>query len=555
MKGSHMELSFGTEPIYEDAGFQLEGTDKVGIVGANGAGKTTLFRLLLGEITLDAGTISAGRARLGYLPQEITLEEETLTGREYIFSGRPIRKLEAELRAIYRKLETAEGAEQAALLRDMQQKQEALDAASTYDAEDELLALAADMHIGTDLLDRPVRELSGGQKSKLAFARVLFSRADVLLLDEPTNHLDASTRDFVTAYLRNYRGAVLLISHDVEFLNRIVHKILFINKATHKIAVYDGNYDTYRQKYEEAKRLRTLQIVQQHREIRKLTDFVQRAKQASQTNHALKRMGQERALRLEKKKKELLREEPVYGRVKMDIRPRRAGGAVPLEADRVSFHYPKRPLLYRDLSFLIHGKERFLVVGENGVGKSTLLKLLVGELAPTRGEVRLHPKTDLAYYAQELEELDPEATVMENAAAGGDFTERELRGVLANFLFRGDAVYKKAAVLSPGEKARAALCRILLRRANLLLLDEPTNHLDPDTQVVIGRNFRTFDGTILVVSHNPAFAEQIGISRMLILPEGRIEPYSAALLQYYYEKNTPEEWKRKWADWRPRRFE
>lgn len=555
MKGSHMNLSFGTELIYEDAGFQLEGTDKAGIVGVNGAGKTTLFRLLLGEIALDSGTISAGRARLGYLPQEIAVEDESLTGRDYMFSGRPIRRLEAELETIYRKLETAEGDEQAALLREMQRKQEALDAASPYDAEDELLALAADMRIGADLLDRPLRELSGGQKSKLAFARVLFSRADVLLLDEPTNHLDASTRDFVTAYLRNYRGAVLIISHDVEFLNRIVHKIVFINKATHKIAVYDGNYDTYRQKYEEEKRLRTLQIIQQHREIRKLADFVQRAKQASQTNHALKRMGQERALRLEKKKKELIREEPAYGRVKMEIRPRREGGAVPLEADRLSFHYPKRPLLYRDLSFLLHGKERFLVVGENGVGKSTLLKLLVGLLTPTRGTVRFHPKTDLAYYAQELEELDPEATVMENAAAGGDFAEWELRRVLANFLFRGDDVYKKASVLSPGEKARTALCRILLRRANLLLLDEPTNHLDPDTQTVIGQNFRTFDGTILVVSHNPAFAEQIGISRMLILPEGRIEPYSAALLHYYYEKNTPEEWKRKWADWKPRRFE
>lgn len=554
MKGTHMRLSFGLTTVYDDAEFTLGEGDKAGIVGVNGAGKTTLFRVILGEIPLDSGSVSIGRARLGYLPQEIALDDETRTVWEYLLSGRPIRRLEEELEEIYKALETAEGDAQAALLREMQRKQEALDAADPYGAEDELLALAGGMRIDPDLFGRPMRTLSGGQKSKMAFARLLFSRADVLLLDEPTNHLDETTRDFVIQYLKHYRGSVLIISHDVDFLNQIIHKIVFLNKVTHKIAVYDGNYDTYRQKYEEEKRVRALQAVHQQKEIKKLADFVQKAKQASQTNHALKRMGEERALRLEKKRKELIPQEPAYGRVKMDLRPRQEGGAVPLEADRVGFHYPQSPLLYRSLSFLLHGKERFLVVGENGVGKSTLLKLVVRILTPTRGAIVYHPKTDIAYYAQELETLDPEKTVLENVD-DGTHTERELRRILANFLFRGADVYKKAAVLSPGEKARVALCQLLLRRANLLVLDEPTNHLDPDTQEILGRNFRGFDGTILAVSHNPAFAGQIGISRMLILPEGRIEPYSEALLHYYYEKNTPEEWKKKWAGWRPHHFE
>ena len=315
---------------------------------------------------------------------------------------------------------------------------------------------------------------------------------------------------------------------------------MFINKVTHKISVYEGDYYTYKKKYAEEQRLREMNIVQQEKEIKELSEFVQRAKQASQTNHAIKRMGQERALRLEKKKRELQTRDRVYKRVKMDIRPKREGALMPLEVENISFHYPGQPQLYKDLSFRINGKERFLVVGENGVGKSTLLKLIMGILIPEQGRVRYNPKTDVAYYAQELEQLDLDRTVLQNVETDG-YTEWQLRSVLGNFLFYEEDVNKKVAVLSPGEKARIALCKVLLQKANLLILDEPTNHLDPETQAIIGGNFNLFEGTIIVVSHNPSFVEQIGISRMLILPSGRIENYSRELLEYYYELNTPEE--------------
>ena len=182
----------------------------------------------------------------------------------------------------------------------------------------------------------------------------------------------------------------------------------------------------------------------------------------------------------------------------------------------------------------------FGLVGSNGAGKSTLLKLIMGILIPEQGRVRYNPKTDVAYYAQELEQLDLDRTVLQNVETDG-YTEWQLRSVLGNFLFYEEDVNKKVAVLSPGEKARIALCKVLLQKANLLILDEPTNHLDPETQAIIGGNFNLFEGTIIVVSHNPSFVEQIGISRMLILPSGRIENYSRELLEYYYELNTPEE--------------
>lgn len=535
-----MNLAFGLETIYEDAEFLLGDRDKVGIVGVNGAGKTTLFRILLHELELDSGTITVGNARIGYLPQEIVIEDEKQTVWEYLQDGRPIRKINAELELIYAKLETDDSSEQGPLLERMGKLQDRLEYFDCYEAEEILLDLVDSMQIDLELLERPMAELSGGQKSKMAFARVLYSKPEILLLDEPTNHLDASTKDFVTGYLKNYRGMVLIISHDIDFLNQIINKIMFVNKVTHKISVYEGDYYTYKKKYAEEQRLREMSIQQQEKEIKELSEFVQRAKQASQTNHAIKRMGQERALRLEKKKRELKTRDRVYKRVKMDIRPKREGALMPLEVESISFHYPGQPQLYKDLSFQINGKERFLVVGENGVGKSTLLKLIMGILTPEQGRVRYNPKTDVAYYAQELEQLDLDKTVLQNVDTDG-YTEWQLRSILGNFLFYEEDVNKKVAVLSPGEKARIALCKVLLQKANLLILDEPTNHLDPETQAIIGGNFNLFEGTIIVVSHNPSFVEQIGISRMLILPSGRIENYSRELLEYYYELNTPEE--------------
>lgn len=534
-----MNLSYGLDVIYEDADFQIQPSDKVGVIGVNGAGKTTLFRILLGEQELDSGSIVLDNARIGYLPQEISLDDNQTTVWDYLLSGRPIQQLEAELESVYCGL-AAENGKQEELLVKMSALQEELEYYDCYRAEHILRGIIDSMQIDKDLLGRPLASLSGGQKSKIAFARLLYSAPEILLLDEPTNHLDVSTKDFVAGYLKSYKGMVLIISHDVEFLNEIINKVLFINKVTHKTAVYDGDYHTYQEKYALEQRLLEQKIIEQEREIKELADFVQKARQASQTNHHLKKMGHERALRLEKKRGELQTRQRAYKRVKMDIRPGREGAKIPLQVENLQFGYPGQPLLYRDLSFVLHGAERFLIVGENGAGKSTLLKLLVGALDPARGCIRYNPKTDIAYYAQELELLDKEKQILQNLEAPG-YTERQLRTILGNFLFYGDDVFKKVSVLSPGEKARVALCKVFLQRANLLILDEPTNHLDPETQAIIGGNFKQYPGTMIVVSHNPSFVEQIGISRMLQLPSGRIEAYSQLLLEHYYELNIQDE--------------
>lgn len=536
VRGTKLNLSFGTEVIYEDAEFNINAQDKVGIVGVNGSGKTTLFRVLLGEQELDSGSINIGSARMGYLPQEITLETEDVTAIEYLQEGRPIRKLEAELDRIYKELE-ANDDRTASLLRQMTKIQAQLEYFECYDAEDILLELIDSMDVDAAILNMKMAELSGGQKSKLAFLRLLYSKSEILLLDEPTNHLDATTKDFIIDYLKKYKGSVLIISHDVEFLNQVINKVMYINKVTHKILMYDGDYTAYQKKYAEQQRVKELLISRQDKELKDLAAFVLKAKQASRTNHALKAMGLERQQQLEKKTKERVLQERRYKRVKMNLTPKREGARTPLEVIDLTFGYPEKPLLYEDLSFKIEGKERFLVVGENGVGKSTLLKLIIGALTPKSGRIRFNPKTDIAYYAQELEQLDLEKNVLQNVETEG-YTEWQLRAILGNFLFYNDDVYKRARILSPGEKARVALCKLLLAKANLLILDEPTNHLDPETQAIIGGNFKEFEGTIILVSHNPMFAEQIGINRMLVLPYGKIEDYSVELLEYLEELNT-----------------
>ena len=544
MKGSHLSLSFGQTRIYDDCGFNFEDFDKVGIVGVNGAGKTTLFKVILGIEKLDEGEIELPSLRYAYLPQEIKIpkEHEDITVWEYVASARPVDQLQDQLNTEYEKL--AKYPESNAILSRINDLQDLIDSYDISNFDYELLKIIEKMQL-SELVDRPLKDLSGGQKSKVAFAKVLFENAGLLLLDEPTNHLDVSTKQFVTNFLRNYRGTVLVISHDVDFLNTVTNKTLFLNKSTHKMKVYKGNYSTFRRQYAEEMAAQDQKITQQEREIKRIREFVERARNAKRSNTALIKQGHVREKMLDRKLSELETREQSYQKVAINISPSKTSGKIPLEVQNLCFNYPDSPQLYDKLSFSLTRGEKFLIVGENGIGKSTLLKLLVGQLYPTEGSVIVRENTTIAYYAQELEILDERQSIFDNVKSY-DFTDTELRSILSNFLFSGDDVYKKVEVLSPGEKARVALCKILIQRANLVILDEPTNHFDPETQKIIGENFRDYDGTVIMVSHNPSFVEQVGITRMLVLPSHEkdqaplaiIKNYSRELLDYYYYLNS-----------------
>lgn len=529
-----MYLSFNMEKIYENANFQIEQSDKVGIVGVNGAGKTTLFKVILKEQELDSGSIVISRKkRIGYLPQEIILEDKEITVFDYLMSARPIQILNEELEQLYMKVANSSGNEQKTLLKKIGDIQELLEYYDCYQCENILFELIDHMNIDSHLLDMKLTDLSGGQKSKIAFAHLLYSNSEIMLLDEPTNHLDIDTRDFVISYLKKYHGMILVISHDIDFLNAITNKIIYIDKITHHMITYEGNYTTFMKKLQKEKEARARLIEKQEKEEASLREFVL---QYSNSSGKRKRIAQSREKLLLKKQKEKIERDEVQKKVKIKLKPLREGSKIPVKVNNISFHYPDEKPLYQNLSFLINNKERFLIVGENGVGKSTLLKLLVGELKAQEGNIWFGNKTDIAYYAQEQEALVPEQTILENIDKN-DYSERELRTILGSFLFYGDEVFKKVNVLSPGERARIALCKVMLEKSNLLLLDEPTNHLDPETQKIIGENFRNYEGSIILVSHNPAFVESIGIDRMLILPSGKIMNYSKEVLEYYYHTN------------------
>lgn len=538
MQGSDLNLAFGTEVIYQDANFRLQIGDKVGIVGVNGAGKTTLFKVILGLEKLDSGEITfpPSATAVGYVPQEIKIPElaSDMTVWDYIYAARPFDALQEQLGAEYEKL--AKYPNSTAILERINIIQEQIDACDIANADNDLLRIIEKMHL-EDLTDSRMSELSGGQKSKVAFARALFEKASLLLLDEPTNHLDFKTRDFVMNYLRNYDGTVLVISHDQKFLDAVTNKTLFLNKTTHKTKVYKGNYTAFRKQYAADLAAEDAKITEQEREIKRLQEFVMRARNAKRSNTALIGMGHQREKVLAKRLEELGTREKEYQKVSINVEPKSKSGTYPLELQNLTFHYEDCENLYENLSFRLSRGEKFLVVGENGIGKSTLLKLIVGQLQPISGNIILGHNTDIAYYAQELEILDERRTVFENVSTY-DYTDTELRGILSNFLFEGEDINKKVSVLSPGEKARVALCKILLKRANLVILDEPTNHFDPDTQRIIGENFKDYSGTLIMVSHNPDFVEQVGINRMLVLPDGIIKNYSHELLEYYYYLNS-----------------
>lgn len=532
MRAENISLAFNLETVYECASFNINDLDKVGVVGVNGAGKTTLFKVILKEFELDSGVIKIdNKKRIGYLPQEIVLEDKDTTVFDYIMSARPIEKLNQKLVDLYEEVASCDVDKQEKVLKQISKTQELLEYYDCYNAENIMMEIIDNMHIDSSLLDMKLVDLSGGQKSKIAFAHLLYSNPEIMLLDEPTNHLDVETRIYITDYLKRYKGMVLIISHDISFLDEIVDKILYIDKASKKTKIYTGNYSTYQKKLKQEKELKQRLIDKENKEIEALRNIVLKY---SNSSGKRKRMAESREKVLNKKLENRTLEDKTLKRVKLNIKPNREGSKIPVKINNIKFGYDK--ILIDNLSLVISNRERFLIVGENGVGKSTLLKLIIGHLKPLDGSIWFGSKTDIAYYAQELELLDKNKTILDNLSKSG-YSEKELRTILGSFLFSGDDVFKKVNVLSPGEKARVALAKIMLEKSNLLILDEPTNHLDPETQKIIGENFKNYEGTIILVSHNPSFVEEIGINRMLILPSGKITNYSKEKLEYYYKLN------------------
>lgn len=538
MQIKNLSMSFGNYELFKNVNLYIDDNQKIGVVGVNGAGKTTFFKIIMGKIEPDTGKVILGNRRVSLLPQVLSDDNFSMdiSVFDFLLSGRPIDKINDELQWQYEKVsKELDENKQQKIFNKIEKLQKKLDYWEFLSAETTLLKIIDGMKIDDSLLDKKLSELSGGQKSKIAFARLLYSKPEIILLDEPTNHLDKDTKDFVINYLKNYRGSVFVISHDIDFLNEVTTMILFLNKGKKTFELYEGNYDRFKKLNDEQETALEQQIKKEQMEEDKLKAFIN--KYASSSGKR-KKMVQDREKKLEKLNKNKTINVFLEKQAKMEIVMNRESSKIPLKVNHLCFKYDQNDEknLINNLSFSLYRGEKFLIVGKNGVGKSTLLKLIIGKLKPNSGDIDIGKKTDIGYYAQEHELLDSKKSIIDNFAEI-NISQAKLRSVLGRFLFYGDDVFKKVGVLSPGERSRVSLAKLSLSGANFLILDEPTNHLDPKTQTIIAETFKEFPGTMLVVSHNLEFVDNLGIERTLVLPDGKISYYDRQVLEYYSELN------------------
>ncbi|MCC7237770.1 MAG: ABC-F family ATP-binding cassette domain-containing protein [Bryobacterales bacterium] len=508
---SNINKQYGRQLVFVEASFQLNPGEKVGLVGPNGAGKTTLFRMVVGEEAPDDGEVTVPKKlTIGYFRQDV----EEMTGRstldEAIAGSGRAGELHHELEELQRALEDpARAAEMDAILDRFGHAQEEYQHLGGYTLEAQAREVLHGLGFGDGQIDGDVGALSGGWKMRVALARVLLGRPDVLLMDEPTNHLDLESIIWLEQFLKGYQGALLMTSHDREFMNRIVSRIAEIDGG--EIIVYSGNYDFYMHERSLREANQQAAFARQQAMLAKEQRFIERFKthaaRAAQVQSRIKALDKIEKLELPKKRQV----------VKFEFRtPPRSGDQVAL-VEGISKAYGERRL-YDNFTLTVRRGERWAVMGRNGAGKTTLLKMVAGASAPDGGQVRMGASVNMGYFAQQsLDVLEADLTIGEQLQK--DFPMDSLgalRTLAGAFQFSGDDVDKKIRALSGGEKTRLAMARMLYNPPNFLVLDEPTNHLDLATKEMLIEALREFEGTMLFVSHDRTFLRGLG-SRVLEL--------------------------------------
>ena len=506
--------------------------DKVGIVGRNGAGKTTLLNMLTGELGIDEGEFFVSQnTRIGYLKQRDNfLKEHTVReAMDHIFDH--LHRLEEE---IHRAADAvAANPDDVRLQEKLDALQREYDMKGGYTYKSEITGILSSMAFGEEFYDKKISSLSGGERTRLALAALLLEKPDLLLLDEPTNHLDIGTLKWLEQYLSSYKGTIMIVSHDRYFLDRTVNRIFEVEN--HKVYCYDGNYTAFAAKKSQRRESELRAYNNQQREIARQEEMIRRMKQHN-TEKLVKR-AQSREKRLEHVER-LTRPEGEMGRMKIHFKQNFQSGNDVIMAEGLAKEFGRgadRKRLFENAALDIKRGERICIVGPNGVGKTTLLRMIMGELAPTEGRLKVGHNVAFGYYDQGQLLLNENNTVLEELKESYRlYTDTEMRSILGRFLFRGDDVFLTVGSLSGGEKARLSLLKMMLSGANTLILDEPTNHLDIDSKEVFEEALLEFPGTAIVVSHDRYFLQRIP-TRILELTREGINEYLGKY-DYYVEK-------------------
>ena len=522
--------SFGEKVILQDASFHIEEREKAALIGNNGAGKTTLLRIIMNEISADSGNVILAKdKKIGYLAQyqdihgHHTIYEELLTTKQYILD------MEDKIRSLEQEMKYVAGDKLESLMNTYTRLTHQFELENGYAYKSEIVGVLKGLGFEEEDYTKQIENLSGGQKTRVALGKLLISKPDILLLDEPTNHLDMESIAWLETYLLNYPGAVFIVSHDRYFLDKVVTKIVEIEAG--QMRMYEGNYSAYALKKAQLRDAQYKAYLNQQREIKHQEAVITKLRSFNREK-SIKRA--ESRVKMLDKIQRLDKPVEIDNQMRISLEPRFVSGNDVLTVEGLSKAFPGQTL-FTDIHFEIKRGERVALIGNNGTGKTTILKILNGIVPADAGRFTLGSKVQIGYYDQEHHVLHMEKTIFQEISdTYPSLTETEIRNMLAAFLFTGDDVFKLISSLSGGERGRVSLAKLMLSEANFLILDEPTNHLDIASKEILEEALNSYTGTVLYVSHDRYFINQTA-TRIMDLTNQAIVNYIGDY-DYYLEK-------------------
>lgn len=527
----NISKAFVENQVLKNVSFHIEDHEKAAIVGINGAGKTTLLRIIVGEMTPDDGQVVLAKDKtLGYLAQNSTVDTSHTIYEELLSVKADLLRLEEKIRECENNMKHADGDALEDLMKQYTSLTHAFETGGGYLYRSELVGVLKGLGFTEDEFSKPVATLSGGQKTRVALGRLLLQNPDLIILDEPTNHLDMNSIAWLETYLLNYKGAVLIVSHDRYFLDRIAGKVIEIDQS--KATTFIGNYSDYAIKKEQLRVAAWNAYMNQQREIKHQEEVIEKLKSFNREKSIKRAESREKML---DKIEVIEKPSEVRTDMKLTLTPRILSGNDVLTVEHLSKSFDSHKL-FTDVNFEIKRGEHVAIIGDNGSGKTTLLKILNGLVPADQGTFRLGSNVEIGYYDQEHHVLHSEKTLFEEISDDYPYLNNtQIRNVLAAFLFTGEDVFKRISDLSGGERGRVSLAKLVLSNANFLILDEPTNHLDIMSKEILEDALNGYEGTILYVSHDRYFINRTA-HRILDLTEGQFVSY-VGNYDYYLEKH------------------
>jgi len=533
LSAKDLTKTYGVDVILENVSFHINEGDRIGIVGANGAGKTTLLNILSGRLPADGGQFYLSQnTTIGYLKQKDNFNKENTVIEEIHKIFKDLEDMEEEMHDLSLQIDAA-GADSEALIHRLSAMQEEFENKGGYTYKSEINGILGSMAFGEEYYHKKISTLSGGERTRLALACLLLEKPDILFLDEPTNHLDIGTLKWLEQYLKGYKGTIVMVSHDRYFLDQMATRIFEVEH--HKLHCYEGNYSAFAEKKRALREAQLRAYNKQQTEIRRQEDMIRRFKERGTEKLAKRAASREKML---EHMERIERPEAELGKMKLHFRQEYQSGNDVLYAEGLSKSFGfgvTRRELFEHVNFDIKRGERICIVGPNGVGKTTLLRIMMEELSPNDGYLKIGHNVKFGYYDQGQLLLNDASTVMDEVHDSYRlYKDSEIRGILGRFLFQNDQVFLQVGALSGGEKARLSLLKLMMSGANVLVLDEPTNHLDIDSKEIFEDALMEYPGTVIVVSHDRYFLNKIP-TRILELERDGLTEYLGAY-DYYVEK-------------------